>query len=44
VFVRESADRWRVVSGWEHGELLRIEENRMVLAGYPVTRAPTVWV
>jgi CubicO group peptidase (beta-lactamase class C family) len=44
VFARESADRWRVVSGWEHGELLRIERDRMVLAGYPVTREPTVWV
>ena len=44
VFVRESADRWRVVSGWEHGEQLRIEHDRMVLAGYPVTRTPGVWV
>ena len=44
VFARESADRWRVVSGWEHGEALRIEQDRMVLAGYPVTRAPGVWV
>jgi len=44
VFVRESADRWRIVSGWEHGEALRIEHDRMVLAGYPVTREPTVWV
>jgi CubicO group peptidase (beta-lactamase class C family) len=44
VFVRESADRWRVVSGWEHGEQLRIEPDRMVLAGYPVTRTPGVWV
>ena len=43
-FARESADRWRVVSGWEHGELLRIEQDRMVLAGYPVTRTPGVWV
>ena len=41
-FVRESDDRWRVVSGWEHGEVLRIEPRRgMVLAGYPVTREPT---
>jgi CubicO group peptidase (beta-lactamase class C family) len=44
VFAQESADRWRVVSGWEHGELLRIEQDRMVLAGYPVTRTPGVWV
>jgi CubicO group peptidase (beta-lactamase class C family) len=44
VFVREAADRWRVVSGWEHGERLRIETGRMVLAGYPVTREPGVWV
>ena len=44
VFAREAPDRWRVVSGWEHGEVLRIEESRMVLAGYPVTRTPGVWV
>ena len=44
VFRRESDDRWRVVSGWEHGEVLRVEAERMVLAGYPVTREPTVWV
>ena len=40
VFERERADRWRVVSGWEHGELLRIEPDRLVLSGYPVTRVP----
>ncbi|MDX6486703.1 MAG: hypothetical protein QOF43_1856 [Gaiellaceae bacterium] len=44
VFERESSDRWRVVSGWEHGEALRIEPERLVLAGYPVTREPTLWV
>jgi len=44
VFMRESADRWRVVSGWEHGEVLRVEPERLVLAGYPVTREPGVWI
>jgi CubicO group peptidase (beta-lactamase class C family) len=44
VFEREASDRWRVLSGWEHGELLRIEPDRMVLAGYPVTRQPQVWI
>ena len=44
VFRRESDDRWRIVSGFEHGEVLRVEAERMVLAGYPVTREPTVWV
>src|SRR3954452_1822525 len=44
VFERESETRWRIVSGWEHGELLRIEEGRMVLSGYPVTREPGVGV
>ncbi len=44
VFRRESDDRWRIVSGFEQGEVLRIEPERMVLAGYPVTREPTVWV
>ena len=44
VFRRESDNRWRIVSGFEHGELLRVEAERMVLAGYPVTREPTVWV
>jgi CubicO group peptidase (beta-lactamase class C family) len=43
VFRRERDDRWRIVSGFEHGEVLRVEEDRMVLAGYPVTREPTVW-
>ena len=50
VLVRESDDRWRVESGWEQGEALRIERApdgsiaRLVLAGYPVTRKPTLWV
>jgi CubicO group peptidase (beta-lactamase class C family) len=44
VFRREAEDRWRIVSGWEHGELLRVEQDRLVLSGYPVTRAPQLWV
>jgi CubicO group peptidase (beta-lactamase class C family) len=50
VLGRETADRWRVESGWEQGEALRIERDadgnvaRLVLAGYPVTRAPSLWV
>jgi CubicO group peptidase (beta-lactamase class C family) len=44
VFRREGADRWRVVSGWEEGELLRVEPERLVLSGYPVTREPKLWV
>ena len=50
VLVRESEDRWRIESGWEQGEVLRIERNgdggitRLVLAGYPVTREPSLWV
>jgi hypothetical protein len=44
VFSRESDDRWRIISGFEHGEVLRVEPERMVFAGYPVTREPTVWV
>ena len=44
VFRRESADRWRVVSGWEEGELLRVEPERLVFSGYPVTREPKLWV
>jgi CubicO group peptidase (beta-lactamase class C family) len=49
VFERESEDRWRTVSGPEHGEALRIERaedgsvTRMVWAGYPVTRDPGPW-
>jgi CubicO group peptidase (beta-lactamase class C family) len=50
VIVRESDDRWRVESGWEQGEALRVERNadgsivRLVLSGYPVTREPTLWI
>jgi CubicO group peptidase (beta-lactamase class C family) len=44
VFRREAEDRWRIVSGWEHGELLRVERDRLVLSGYPVTREPQLWV
>jgi CubicO group peptidase (beta-lactamase class C family) len=44
VFRREGDKRWRIVSGWEEGELLRVEDERLVLAGYPVTREPTLWV
>jgi hypothetical protein len=50
VLQREDDDRWRVESGWEQGELLRVERDgegrvvRLVLAGYPVTREPSLWV
>jgi CubicO group peptidase (beta-lactamase class C family) len=49
VFERQTADRWRTVSGPEHGEALRIERaddgsvQRMIWAGYPVTREPGAW-
>jgi CubicO group peptidase (beta-lactamase class C family) len=49
VFERETDDRWRTVSGAEHGEALRLERGsdgsvtRMVWAGYPVTREPGAW-
>jgi CubicO group peptidase (beta-lactamase class C family) len=49
VLERETDDRWRIVSGPEHGEALRIERGsdgavkRMVLAGYPVLREPGPW-
>jgi CubicO group peptidase (beta-lactamase class C family) len=49
VFERETDDRWRTVSGPEHGEALRIVRGedgsveRMVWAGYPVTREPGPW-
>ena len=43
VFDRDAEGRWRIVSGWEQGEVLRIEPERLVLAGYPVTREPGVW-
>jgi CubicO group peptidase (beta-lactamase class C family) len=44
VFDRGADGRWRVASGWEQGEVLRIEDERMVLSGYPVTREPGTWV
>jgi CubicO group peptidase (beta-lactamase class C family) len=44
VFERDAEGRWRIVSGWEHGEVLRVEQQRLVLSGYPVTREPGVWV
>jgi CubicO group peptidase (beta-lactamase class C family) len=49
VFERETDDRWRTVSGPEQGEALRIVRGsdgsveRMVWAGYPVTREPGPW-
>jgi CubicO group peptidase (beta-lactamase class C family) len=49
VFERETDDRWRTVSGLEHGEALRLVRGedgaleRMVWAGYPVTREPGPW-
>ena len=49
VFERETDDRWRTVSGPEQGEGLRIQRGpdgsveRMVWAGYPVTREPGPW-
>jgi hypothetical protein len=49
VFERETDDRWRIVSGPEHGEALRIVRaedgsvERIVLAGYQVTREPGPW-
>jgi len=49
VFERQTSDRWRTVSGPEHGEALRIERaedgsiTRMIWAGYPVTREPGAW-
>jgi CubicO group peptidase (beta-lactamase class C family) len=44
VFEQDGDGRWRVTSGWEQGELLRIEDERMVLSGYPITREPGTWV
>ena len=49
VYERETDDRWRTVSGPEHGEALRIVRaedgsvQSMVWAGYPVTREPGPW-
>jgi CubicO group peptidase (beta-lactamase class C family) len=44
VFERDGDGRWRVTSGWEHGEWLRLEGERMVLSGYPILREPGTWV
>jgi CubicO group peptidase (beta-lactamase class C family) len=44
VFEQGADGRWRVVSGWEQGEVLRIEAERLVLSGYPITREPGTWV
>jgi CubicO group peptidase (beta-lactamase class C family) len=43
-FEQGADGRWRIVSGWEEGEVLRIEAERLVLSGYPITREPGVWV
>jgi CubicO group peptidase (beta-lactamase class C family) len=49
VYERETGDRWRTVSGPEHGEALRVVREpdgsiaRLVWAGYPVTREPGPW-
>ncbi|HEX5172776.1 MAG TPA: serine hydrolase domain-containing protein [Gaiellaceae bacterium] len=49
IFERETEDRWRTVSGPEHGEALRIRRDadgsvaQLVWAGYPVTREPGPW-
>jgi CubicO group peptidase (beta-lactamase class C family) len=49
IFERGADDRWRTVSGPEHGETLRIQRDadgsivQMVWAGYPVTREPGPW-
>ena len=49
IYERETDNRWRTVSGPEHGEALRIVRGddgsveSMVWAGYPVTREPGPW-
>ncbi len=49
LFERETDDRWRTVSGPEHGEALRIVRGpdgsveQLVWSGYPVTREPGPW-
>jgi CubicO group peptidase (beta-lactamase class C family) len=49
IFERETDDRWRTVSGPEHGEALRIVRGAdgaiasLVWAGYPVARTPGPW-
>jgi CubicO group peptidase (beta-lactamase class C family) len=44
VFDRDEQGRWRVVSGWEQGEELRLEGDGLVLSGYPLRREPGPWV
>jgi CubicO group peptidase (beta-lactamase class C family) len=49
IFERETDDRWRTVSGPEHGEALRILRGadgaieQLIWAGYPVLRTPGPW-
>jgi CubicO group peptidase (beta-lactamase class C family) len=49
VLEQETDDRWRTVSGPEQGEALRIQRDdggsieRLIWAGYPVTREPGPW-
>jgi CubicO group peptidase (beta-lactamase class C family) len=49
VFAQEEGDRWRTISGPEHGEQLRLERDadgrivRMLWATYLLTREPTVF-
>lgn len=49
VFERDGADRYRVASGRERGELLRVERDeeggvvKLYWATYPFTRAPTTF-
>ena len=49
VFEKETDDRWRTVSGPEHGEALRLVLDdggtlkQLIWAGYPVTREPGPW-
>jgi CubicO group peptidase (beta-lactamase class C family) len=44
VFERGGDGRFRIVSGWEHGEVLRLEPAGPVLSGYPLRREPGPWV
>jgi CubicO group peptidase (beta-lactamase class C family) len=43
VFDRDEQGRWRILSGWEQGEELRIEDDGLVLSGYPIRREPGPW-
>jgi CubicO group peptidase (beta-lactamase class C family) len=49
ILERETDDRWRTVSGPEHGEAVRVVRAddgsivRLVWGGYPVTREPGPW-